>query len=194
MFMTILKEECAKNGVVLLQCDRYDPSSQLCSECGYHWGKLDTTVRTITCADCGVTHDRDVNATKNIKFLSLYRYAQTLEKNSKNKTLQNKDLNTKQNIELNNSTQKPLAESVNGRQVSYTHLSEITHEDLVLYINGSYPIKTVLETIEKLHAKHRKASLKTLVKQSALPNSCATTHHPRFSKNRGTKVSTTECF
>ena len=195
MFMMILKEECAKNGVVLLQCDRYDPSSQLCSKCGYHWGKLDTTVRTITCAGCGVTHDRDVNATKNIKFLSLYRYAQTLEKNSKNKTLQNKDLNqnTNQNIELHNSTQKPLAESVNGRQVSYTHLSEITHEEIVSYINGSYPIKTVLETIEKLHAKHRKASLKDLEKQSAFPNSCATTHHPRFSKNRGTKVSTAGC-
>lgn len=193
MFMMILKEECAKNNVVLLQCDRYDPSSQLCSECGYHWGKLDTTVRTITCADCGVTHDRDVNATKNIKFLSLYRYAQTLElkkkKHSKDKTLQNKK-DKNQNIELNNATQKPLAESVNGRQVSYTHLSEITHEDLMLYINGSYPIKTVLETIEKLHAKHRKDSLKNSEKQSASPNSCATTHHPRFSKNRGTKVST----
>lgn len=197
VFMMILKEECAKNDVILLQCDRYDPSSQLCSECGYHWGKLDTTVRTITCAGCGVTHDRDVNATKNIKFLSLYRYAQTLEKNSKNKTLQDKSINisnTKnQNIELNNSTQKPLAESVNGRQVSYTHLSEITHEELISYINGSYPIKTVLGTIEKLHAKHRKASLKDLEKQSALPNSCATTHHPRFSKNRGTKVSAAGC-
>ena len=199
MFMMILKEECAKNNVVLLQCDRYDPSSQLCSECGYHWGKLDTTVRTITCADCGVTHDRDVNATKNIKFLSLYRYAQTLElereKHLKNKTLQDKSINknTKQNIELNNSTQKPLAESVNGRQVSITHLSEITHEDLMLYINGSYPIKTVLETIEKLHAKHRKASLKNSEKQSVFPNPCATTHHPRFSKNRGIKVSAAGC-
>ena len=196
MFMMILKEECAKNDVVLLQCDRYDPSSQLCSECGYHWGKIDTTVRAITCQDCGVTHDRDVNATKNIKFLSLYRYAQTLElgkkKHSKDKTLQNKK-DKNQNIELNNSTQKPLAESVNGRQVGITHLSEITHEELISYINGSYPIKTVLETIEKLHAKHRKASLKDLEKQSAFPNSCATTHHPRFSKNRGTKVSAAGC-
>ena len=149
-------------------------------------------MRTITCADCGVTHDRDVNATKNIKFLSLYRYAQTLEL-KKETQLKDKDFQKNQNIELNNSTQKPLAESVNGRQVGYTHLSEITHEDLMLYINGSYPIKTVLETIEKLHAKHRKASLKNSVKQSALPNSCATTHHPRFSKNRGTKVSTPGC-
>ena len=203
MFMNILKDECAKNGVVLLKCDRYDPSSQLCSSCGYHWGKLDTNVREIICLGCGTTHDRDVNATKNIKFLSLYRYAQTLEKDINTETQNAKEkeklIITQKCAEMHNIKQlgldpneKPLAESVNGRQMSYTHLSEITHEDLMLYINGSYPIKTVLETIEKLHAKHRKASLKPSDKQTVLPNSCATTHHPRFSKNHGTTVSTAE--
>ena len=191
LFMQIMKDECGKNGVVLLQCDRYDPTSQLCSECGYHWGRLDTNVREITCLSCGVTHDRDVNATKNIKFLSLHRYAQSLENE---KAAQNKSTNLttsknqNKNTELNNSNQKPLAESVNGRQVGITHLSEIAHEDLMLYINGLYPIKTVLETIEKIHNNY-KASLKHSDTQMAVPNSCVKTQHPRFSKNHGTTVS-----
>ena len=180
MFMNILEDTCAKNGVVLLQCNRYDPTSQLCSECGYHWGKLDTTVREITCLGCGVNHDRDVNATKNITFLSLYRYAQTLEKESAE--MQNvKQLGLTPN-------HKPLAESVNGRQVGIAHLSEIAHEDLMLYINGHYPIKTVIETIEKLE-KNYKASLKKSEQQSAASVSCVKTHHPRFSKKPGTKFS-----
>ena len=180
MFMNILEDTCAKNGVVLLKCNRYDPSSQLCSECGYHWGKLDTTVREITCAGCGKTHDRDVNATKNIKFLSLYRYAQNLEKESA-------ELQNVKQLGLN-PNHKPLAESVNGRQVGITHLSEIAHEDLMLYINGHYPIKTVLETIEKLEKNH-KASLKKSEQQSAASVSCTKTHHPRFSKKPGTQFS-----
>ena len=187
MFMTILEDACAKNGVVLLKCDRYDPTSQLCSECGYHWGKLDTSVREITCAECGITHDRDVNSTKNIKFLALYRYAQTLEKNTK-KDVHNAEMQNIKQLGLN-PNHKPLAESVNGRQVGVPHLSEIAHEELISYINGHYPIKTVLSTIEKLETQH-KASLKTSEQQSAASVSCVKTHHPRFSKTKpGTKFS-----
>ena len=181
MFMNILEDACAKNGVVLLKCNRYDPSSQLCSECGYHWGKIDTTVREITCAGCGKTHDRDVNSTKNIKFLSLYRYTQNLEKESAEM----------QNIKLLglNPNHKPLAESVNGRAVGISHISEIAHEDLMLYINGHYPIKTVLKTIEKLEIQY-KASFKKSEQQSVVSVSCVKTHHPRFSKTKpGTKFS-----
>ena len=36
------------------------------SKCDYRWGKLDLKVRTITCLNCGTTHDRDENAAKNI--------------------------------------------------------------------------------------------------------------------------------
>jgi len=190
IFMTILEDACAKNGVVLLQCDRYDPSSQLCSSCGYHWGKLDTTVRKITCAGCGATHDRDVNATKNIKFLALYRYAQNLETDQVKNTKETKECAEmhNKNTELNNSNHKPLAESVNGRAVGISHISEIAHEDLMLYINGHYPIKTVLETIEKLE-KNYKASLKKPEQRSAVSVSCVTTHHPRFSKTKSGKKS-----
>ncbi|MFP5271743.1 RNA-guided endonuclease InsQ/TnpB family protein [Coleofasciculus sp.] len=47
--------------------NRWEPTSQICSECGYRWGKLDLSVRTIVCVNCGVEHDRDDNASVNIE-------------------------------------------------------------------------------------------------------------------------------
>ncbi|NER52998.1 MAG: transposase [Symploca sp. SIO1A3] len=38
-----------------------------CSCCGSRGGKLDLSIREWTCLNCGTTHDRDVNAAKNIK-------------------------------------------------------------------------------------------------------------------------------
>jgi putative transposase len=46
---------------------RWKPTSQICSDCGYKWGKLDLKVRTVTCVNCGSVHDRDENASKNIQ-------------------------------------------------------------------------------------------------------------------------------
>jgi len=52
-------------GRELVVVDRWFPSSKLCSACGTLRGKMPLNVRTWTC-DCGTTHDRDVNAAKNI--------------------------------------------------------------------------------------------------------------------------------
>lgn len=46
---------------------RWEPSSQICSDCGYRWGKIDLSVREIKCLGCGSKHDRDENASKNIE-------------------------------------------------------------------------------------------------------------------------------
>lgn len=46
---------------------RWEPTSQLCADCGYHWGKLDLSVREIVCLGCGTLQDRDGNAAKNIE-------------------------------------------------------------------------------------------------------------------------------
>lgn len=46
---------------------RWEPTSQVCSNCGFKWGKLDLSVRSILCISCGVQHDRDENAAKNIE-------------------------------------------------------------------------------------------------------------------------------
>ncbi|MFE3646391.1 RNA-guided endonuclease InsQ/TnpB family protein [Streptomyces sp. NPDC059152] len=45
--------------------DRWFPSSKLCSTCGSLQGKMPLHVRVWTCS-CGTTHDRDVNAAKNL--------------------------------------------------------------------------------------------------------------------------------
>ena len=46
---------------------RWEPTSQICSSCGYRWGKLDLSVRSVLCLNCGAEHDRDDNAAINIK-------------------------------------------------------------------------------------------------------------------------------
>jgi putative transposase len=45
---------------------RWEPTSQICSDCGYKWGKLDLSIRSVICIHCGSEHDRDENAAKNI--------------------------------------------------------------------------------------------------------------------------------
>ena len=44
--------------------DRWQPTSQICSTCGYKWGKIDLSVREIVCLGCGESHCRDINASK----------------------------------------------------------------------------------------------------------------------------------
>ncbi len=47
--------------------NRWEPTSQVCSECGYKWGKLDLSIRSVLCLNCNTEHDRDENASKNIE-------------------------------------------------------------------------------------------------------------------------------
>jgi len=41
-------------------------TSQICSNCGYDDGKHTLDIRQWTCPKCGINHDRDINAAKNI--------------------------------------------------------------------------------------------------------------------------------
>jgi putative transposase len=50
----------------VVKVSRWFPSSQLCSGCGVNSGKKPLAVRFWTCAECGITHDRDLNAARNI--------------------------------------------------------------------------------------------------------------------------------
>lgn len=50
----------------LVAIDRFYPSTRACSCCGTVGPKRALHVRTWTCDACGVTHDRDVNASHNI--------------------------------------------------------------------------------------------------------------------------------
>ncbi|ACZ88493.1 IS200/IS605 family transposase ISMae41 [Streptosporangium roseum] len=53
-------------GRELVVVDRWFPSSKLCSACGVVASSMPLEVREWVCAACGATHDRDVNAARNI--------------------------------------------------------------------------------------------------------------------------------
>ena len=54
-------------GKVISKIDRFYPSSQLCSNCGYKNKEVkNLNIREWTCPKCGTAHDRDVNSAINI--------------------------------------------------------------------------------------------------------------------------------
>lgn len=65
-FRTFCEAKSEKFGRDFVVISRWEPTSQICSECGYKWGKLDLKVRSVQCLSCGTKHDRDENAAKNI--------------------------------------------------------------------------------------------------------------------------------
>ena len=50
----------------LYVANKWFASSKLCSNCGHKYEKLKLNERKWTCKKCGVFHDRDVNAAKNL--------------------------------------------------------------------------------------------------------------------------------
>jgi len=66
-FRSLCEGKACKHNRDFRVIDRWEPTSQVCSECGYRWGKLDLSVRTIVCVNCGIEHDRDDNASANIE-------------------------------------------------------------------------------------------------------------------------------
>ncbi|MEV6737058.1 RNA-guided endonuclease TnpB family protein [Streptomyces sp. NPDC051104] len=64
-FRSMLEYKAQWCGREVIAVDRWFPSSKLCSACGRLQARMPLHVRTWTC-DCGVTHDRDGNAAKNL--------------------------------------------------------------------------------------------------------------------------------
>lgn len=62
----VLKYKCEWNSRELVVIDRFYPSSKTCSSCSHLMVKMPLNVREWTCPSCGTSHDRDINAAKNI--------------------------------------------------------------------------------------------------------------------------------
>jgi putative transposase len=65
-FRTMLEAKSLIYGRDFRVIDRWTPTSQTCSVCGFKGGKKELNVREWTCLNCGSHHDRDINASKNI--------------------------------------------------------------------------------------------------------------------------------
>ena len=65
-FVRQLEYKAKWYGREVVKIDRWYPSSKRCSDCGYTAQKMPLNVRHWTCPDCGSSHDRDINAARNV--------------------------------------------------------------------------------------------------------------------------------
>lgn len=65
-FVRMLEYKADWYGKKISKINRWYPSSQICSDCGFNSGKKSLSIREWTCTNCGSHHDRDINASINI--------------------------------------------------------------------------------------------------------------------------------
>lgn len=65
-FVTMLEYKGRWAGRTVVRVDRWFPSSKTCHGCGHVVENLPLGIRTWKCLGCGASHDRDINAAKNI--------------------------------------------------------------------------------------------------------------------------------
>ncbi len=70
-FNEFLKYKAEWRGVNIVRIGRFEPSSKMCSGCGYVNRELKLSDRKWQCPECSVAHDRDINAAKNILQIGL---------------------------------------------------------------------------------------------------------------------------
>ena len=70
-FFSMLRYKCEMYGKDFMRTGRFEPTSKMCSNCG--WKKDDLTLkdRVFKCEGCGLEIDRDLNAAHNIKRLGV---------------------------------------------------------------------------------------------------------------------------
>lgn len=66
-FVTFIEYKAAWAGVEVVRHDQWTPSSKTCNDCGWINRELKLKDRTWVCQSCGVIHDRDENAAKNLR-------------------------------------------------------------------------------------------------------------------------------
>lgn len=70
-FINLLTYKAENKGKTLMRIDKFFPSSQICSHCGTNTGKKPLHIRSFTCPYCKIKHDRDLNASINIRNYAL---------------------------------------------------------------------------------------------------------------------------
>jgi putative transposase len=65
-FVRQLEYKARWYGRTLVKIDKFYPSSKRCHACGHILAALSLDVRSWTCPECSVFHDRDINAAKNV--------------------------------------------------------------------------------------------------------------------------------
>jgi len=69
-FRRQLSYKAAACGVAVLLASRWEPSSKLCSACGWKHEGLTLRERVFVCGECGLVIDRDLNAALNLRLLA----------------------------------------------------------------------------------------------------------------------------
>ena len=65
-FVNILENISSKYNIPIKKVDRYYPSSKMCSSCSHIKEKLSLSTRTYICSSCGLSINRDLNASINL--------------------------------------------------------------------------------------------------------------------------------
>lgn len=73
-FRCFLDYKLEERGKKLYILDRFYPSSKTCHNCGYVNNELTVNDRQWTCPQCGMRHDRDINAAINIRNQGMILY------------------------------------------------------------------------------------------------------------------------
>ena len=67
MLLNFISYKLEREGGKFVQVDRFFPSSKLCSCCGHKNDLLNLNVREWICLGCQTVHDRDENASRNLR-------------------------------------------------------------------------------------------------------------------------------
>ncbi|MBD2441512.1 RNA-guided endonuclease TnpB family protein [Nostoc sp. FACHB-110] len=67
MLLNFISYKLDREGGKFVQVDRFFPSSKLCSCCGHKNDLLNLSIREWICSSCQTTHDRDENASRNLR-------------------------------------------------------------------------------------------------------------------------------
>jgi putative transposase len=75
IFVNYCQYKAVWQGKNIIQIGRFDASSKTCHICGYIKNNLTLDIREWKCDNCHTLHDRDLNASKNIKQFGLIRFS-----------------------------------------------------------------------------------------------------------------------